>query len=471
MQNFSNLLRQRLGAIPEPQAHPDPDALSAYAEQVLTPAERQKIQEHLAACSPCREVVALSLPEMQEEQVVLRPAARSWALGLRWAALAAMIMVIIGLAVQQPWKEKGPGQGTFTTALDTAAKTADTATAAKTIAPPAPSAAEPQAAPASATHSSLQPAMTMARRGQSEAVSAAKPAAPPVDIPRTLTASRVASPAVVGGVATRTAGPANWSANNGSANNNLILDSSNNSLVSAPTPKAEAPLSMADAFTPSRATPPISASDIGSTAMGVTPDKENKSLAAAPVPATSSPGKIHQAWSFVATIPHKVAGASSENSSSSGAAAFSAGHVRFDPHSAVAERTASKADASQLRSSQLHWSISPDGKLIKSENRDQWHEAYTQDQDLQFRTVWTDPNGHEIWAGGSHLTIIHSWNGGVNWQKMKLDEAAGSGDITNISIDDGNVQVKTSNGQTFVSHDKGVTWVPLKQPSQTNQLK
>src|SRR5436309_8039934 len=107
MQEFSNILRQRLGARPVPQAHPDPDILTAFAEQVLTPPEREKILGHLAACSPCREVVALSLPVAQDQQVVLQPAKpRFWSVGIRWAAAAAMVIIAVTLIVQQPWKEK-----------------------------------------------------------------------------------------------------------------------------------------------------------------------------------------------------------------------------------------------------------------------------------------------------------------------------------------------------------------------------
>src|SRR5947209_19133964 len=103
MQEFSNILRQRLGARPEPQAHPDPDTLSAYAEQVLTPPEREKILGHLAACSPCREVVSLSLPVAQDQQVVLQPAKpRFWSVGIRWTAAAAMLIIFVTLIVQLP---------------------------------------------------------------------------------------------------------------------------------------------------------------------------------------------------------------------------------------------------------------------------------------------------------------------------------------------------------------------------------
>ena len=78
MPELSNLLRQRLaatqsGAAP---AHPDADTLTAFVEQSLPAAERQTVITHLSVCEPCREVVALSQPELPElaTQTVLTPA-------------------------------------------------------------------------------------------------------------------------------------------------------------------------------------------------------------------------------------------------------------------------------------------------------------------------------------------------------------------------------------------------------------
>src|SRR5438045_3138947 len=114
----------------------------------------------------------------------------------------------------------------------------------------------------------------------------------------------------------------NFATNNIAANNSHVaLNNSNNAEVSAPTPKTPAPLTTADAFTPSRGVPPISAANIGSTAMGVTADTENKAAAAAPAPPPSSPGKLHQAWTFVLKAPGKVAGAAEKTESSAGAGA------------------------------------------------------------------------------------------------------------------------------------------------------
>jgi photosystem II stability/assembly factor-like uncharacterized protein len=106
----------------------------------------------------------------------------------------------------------------------------------------------------------------------------------------------------------------------------------------------------------------------------------------------------------------------------------------------------------------IHWSVTPDGRLINSTDSVKWHEVQTQNPDIQFRVVVTE--GRHVWAGGNNATLIHSWNGGVNWETLKVPEA---GDITDISIEQ-DLQVKTSDGQTYVSTDHGQTWVPLQQP-------
>ena len=218
-------------------------------------------------------------------------------------------------------------------------------------------------------------------------------------------------------------------------------------------------LNFGDSLAPSLRNRKSSAA-IGSTAAGVTPDK-SATLAVVPPP-PSPAGSGNKTWRIITTIPRKLAEAEKTEAASNPADSFNAGSVRFQPNRARMDRITNAPGQEQL-----HWSISPEGKLIKSDNQAQWREAY-QDQELQFRAVWTDSEGHEIWAGGSHLTLIHSWNGGVDWKKLKLGDTTGSGDITAISIDDGKVQVKTSNNQTWVSQDGGVTWVPLKsnQPSQ-----
>jgi hypothetical protein len=77
--------------------HPDADQLSAFVEHVLPAHEQEETLAHLAVCSACRSIVALSLPAF-EAQPILQPARRPWLSGwnLVWsgtAALAAMVLV------------------------------------------------------------------------------------------------------------------------------------------------------------------------------------------------------------------------------------------------------------------------------------------------------------------------------------------------------------------------------------------
>src|SRR5215813_14208430 len=108
MQEISNSLRQRLRARPEPEIHPDPDQLTAYVEQLLPSAERATVVEHLAECSYCREVVALSLPESQQQPVVAHESARSrwWIPAYRWAAAAATVAIAATLVIEKPWQPR-----------------------------------------------------------------------------------------------------------------------------------------------------------------------------------------------------------------------------------------------------------------------------------------------------------------------------------------------------------------------------
>jgi Photosynthesis system II assembly factor YCF48/Putative zinc-finger len=76
--------------------HPDPNLISAFAENALPRGSRDRIVQHLAQCVECREVVFLSSPD----QVTTLPAVASapsrwltWPV-LRWGAAVAAVMVV-----------------------------------------------------------------------------------------------------------------------------------------------------------------------------------------------------------------------------------------------------------------------------------------------------------------------------------------------------------------------------------------
>jgi Carboxypeptidase regulatory-like domain/Photosynthesis system II assembly factor YCF48/Putative zinc-finger len=94
MDPLTKLVSGRLKAHPAPGPHPAPDLLSAFAENVLPEADRGRLLQHLGACSDCREILFLALPELEEAQKVLIPKPsrfRRW--GLTWGAAVATVAI------------------------------------------------------------------------------------------------------------------------------------------------------------------------------------------------------------------------------------------------------------------------------------------------------------------------------------------------------------------------------------------
>jgi hypothetical protein len=73
--------------------HPDPEMLAAYGENSLSAHDRHRLLSHLAACADCREALYLAMPEV-DTQPVLRPSYKSPRLAVRWATLAASVVIL-----------------------------------------------------------------------------------------------------------------------------------------------------------------------------------------------------------------------------------------------------------------------------------------------------------------------------------------------------------------------------------------
>jgi hypothetical protein len=98
-----------------------------------------------------------------------------------------------------------------------------------------------------------------------------------------------------------------------------------------------------------------------------------------------------------------------------------------------------------------------DGKLMKSSGQSQWEDAYpVASSTMEFSFV--NARGNDVWAGGSHASLIHSRDGGQTWDTVKLGDNA-SGAIVSIIAGTMSVQVKTSDNQTWASADGGKTWM------------
>ncbi len=104
-------------------------------------------------------------------------------------------------------------------------------------------------------------------------------------------------------------------------------------------------------------------------------------------------------------------------------------------------------------SAPVSWKV-VSGKLIKSAGQSQWEEAYP---GAGFEFSFVTARGNDVWAGGSHASIIHSRDAGLTWETVRLGEAA-TGTIVSIMAGTLNVQVKTSDNQLWSSTDAGKTW-------------
>src|SRR5260370_38140616 len=88
--------------------HPSADLLAAFVENALQNEEREKLNEHVGACSDCRQILYLALPESAEAQriLALKPHRRP-ALALRWGALAASLTILVVVFTAR-YQSRGP---------------------------------------------------------------------------------------------------------------------------------------------------------------------------------------------------------------------------------------------------------------------------------------------------------------------------------------------------------------------------
>lgn len=83
--------------------HPDADVLTAFSENTLAREERSQVMNHLGDCEACRDVVMLSQTMPDQDAKPIRLPARpflSW-MTLRWASLAAVFAMAIGVVVME----------------------------------------------------------------------------------------------------------------------------------------------------------------------------------------------------------------------------------------------------------------------------------------------------------------------------------------------------------------------------------
>ncbi|MGB9073779.1 MAG: YCF48-related protein [Terriglobales bacterium] len=411
-----------------PGAHPDPDVLTAFAEQALTPAEREGVLEHLALCGDCREVVALALPAAESvpvpdiaaqaddaRAVTVKPQ-RNWFAwpgfgwhgfaghGLRWAALAAGVVVAGAIILTRSGKPNQPleARHQVTTAIS-----------------------EPAAA------------------------TAAKPAAP------AQANSEIASTAELKPRQQTVGAQLNRQLNRRS------LDKESKIVADLKTAPAEA----AVAERPSR--PPAMKKDLVANAapssFGATPP---------PVPSASETVEVTGAAAAVNTEDALVARNEATPAISKAKPAVPAtDEAAAPPKSAGLEMKAvSGGNAGNLRSRAeavnlpqaatvaAQWTLSSGALQRSLDHGATWQTSLRADRPL----LCFAARGSEIWAGGKAGALVHSADGGTTWTQVNpaADGRALSADVTHIEARSATeIVLSTNSGESWTTLDGGKSWV------------
>lgn len=108
MSELPKIVRDRLAQAPA-GPHPDPDLLTAFAEQTLAPRERLQVLAHLGSCAECRQVVVLTTPPQTIAEAPVPAPARGWFAWsyMRWSGAIAAVLVVASIALyfQEQWKQ------------------------------------------------------------------------------------------------------------------------------------------------------------------------------------------------------------------------------------------------------------------------------------------------------------------------------------------------------------------------------
>ena len=479
MPELPNLLRQRLAgtknghaqAHSEETAHPDADTLTAYVEQLLSATERQTVVAHLAVCEPCREVVVLSQPELSASatQTVLAPAPVSpWrrllrpAFGLAasvaaMAIIAVMVLQLPHKSVQQAAKPTAPeaqqAQATPSkdqTAPSEAPKAAASAPSANTLS--ASAARMDLDRSANETRAQIKSEDTRAK----VAIMASETAPPPPP-----------TPALTAGLQKKDYVNTDFFAAN-NADGVVLEGQRGNNFPSAPQPQTSAggTLFTANSKITGFSDIPVNAAGTSNVRI-LSPNPPSKPLTYKIGQLASATVRgLHLHTNIAPNLRAGALGASTMGEPGSFSATLLKGQtseVKAAPEKADAGSLAASEALSpgamsapafaSRASAPTSWKV-VGGKLIKSAGQSQWEEAYP---GAGFEFSFVTARGSDVWAGGSHASIIHSRDGGLTWETVRLGEAA-TGTIVSIMAGTLNVQVKTSDNQLWSSTDAGKTW-------------
>ena len=443
MPDVPKVVLDRLRAQATQATHPDADVLTAFAEQALSGAERERVLAHLAACGDCRDVVAFSLPAQEAAAAsVPEPATtlpsrakadrRPWFAwpNLRWAALAAAAVVVTSALWLRPNKApqesmvarvnqeaEAPSQPSVSAPLPPSSTTATVAeskeqarTRGPQAEPPAPALAKEFKADA------LQPRTTTDLRLQESAEATGKKQAP------------VAGLTVGALVADKPA---------------TLRDQKNNIEGRRTDALGTEKLAQVPAA-------PQTAPQESDVAKGLS-RTETAEVIGGPVTAAQAPvaGQSKLEGRTAGSIQKAKSAAKDDDTQRQFA------NMKLEARGASSNYAASYDES---LAAQATWRVS-EGSLQRSLDAGaDWQTVLKPDRALLCQA----PLGKEIWAGGRGGLLLHSGDAGRTWTVVHpaTQTQALTDDITAIAVTKpGAVSVTTAVGEVWSTADNGATWV------------
>ena len=401
-------------------AHPDANLLTAFAEQTLSPTEREGMLAHLALCGDCRDVIALALPaadivaaliaaegEAVRATAVPTKAERNWLNAtkfawpsLRWAALAAGIAVVASVLLLRP--------GKLNQSISPSVN--------PQVAITAPSASGPQiassAVPSSPTEQSALTAKAEKQQAKSE-----------LRLSKKLKAGQMVTPSH-------------------QAEHGMLL---------AENKKDSGPAAM---LSPAAGAPAFDAA----TSRGATETVEVSAAAAAVEATSSAEGSLMARNETPAIEKAKPAPPGMEvNEQQKTQAAFVVPAPARSQSKDIMSNARLAVPASSTSARNITWTITAGALQRSMDSGQSWQNALRADYPL----LCYASHDNDVWAGGQAGTLFHSADSGVTWAQVQpsIKGQQLGFDVTHIDVrGPAEIVVSTSNHEIWSSADGGKTW-------------
>jgi hypothetical protein len=443
----------------QPETHPDPDLLAAFAEQRLPDRERLPLLTHLSSCSACRDVLALAAEPMKSAADKAKDTAAiqkapwlTWPV-LRWGTAAACVL-IVGTAVLLHRNENAK----VVSLSQVEAPSRFEASSSEAAVHPLPEASVP------ANEKDVEKLAPNISRGKANKAVVREESKVPFSVPQrgesvvsgrrdlrdafsystqAATGSMAAKESRSNGALAKVTPGAAPAGGGGSTGMQMVSSS-----PAAPVP---APL-QAPGKKDLQNVPAIARSENGSMAHASEPVEVQSQLVDAPGSADADKEVeiLGRAKPSSATASNALAIAPSDQLD----------RMQQGPPSTPEAISKTKRDRAKfVHSESTRWNLSSDGQLQRSIDSGKTWQPFAAPAGAAFRAL--SFNGPDIWVGGATGLLYHSVDAGTHWDLVKpsINGVSLSADIAAIAFTDPqHGKITTSNGETWSTADGGQSW-------------